>query len=58
MFKKKYTEEEVDAIVNNALQNQREQIAQEQLLNEMQATIDDLKNRVAELEKGTHKTGF
>ena len=55
-FKKKFTEDEVQAIVDNALESQRQQIEDEIRMENLFADVEDLKQRVEILEN--KKAGF
>lgn len=55
-FRKKYTEDEVQAIVDNALESQRQQIEEEVRMENLFADVEDLKERVTILEN--KKVGF
>ena len=55
-FKKKYTEEEVQAIVDNALESQRERIEEEIRMENLFSDVEDLKQRVEVIEN--KKAGF
>lgn len=55
-FKKKYTEEEVQAIVDSALESQRARMEEEIRMEGLFNDVDDLKKRVDVLEN--KKAGF
>ena len=55
-FKKRYTEEEVQAIVESALENQREQMEEEVKMKNLFSDVEELKKRVDILEN--KKAGF
>lgn len=55
-FKKKYTEEEVQAIVDSALESQRARIEEEVRVENLFSDVEDLKKRVDILEN--KKVGF
>lgn len=55
-FRKKYTEDEVQSIVDNALESQRQQIEEEIRMENLFADVEDLKKRVEILEN--KKAGF
>ena len=54
--KKKYTEEEVTTIVNNALDEQRFQMEKEAEMEDIHKKLEDFENRISILEN--KKAGF
>lgn len=55
-FKKKYTEEEVTTIVNNALEEQRLQLEKEAEMEDIHSKLEDFEERISILEN--KKAGF
>ena len=55
-FKKKYTEEEVTRIVNNAMDEQKEKIDRENEMSYIHDKLEEFENRISILED--KKVGF
>ena len=58
MCKKKYSEDEVQEIVSNALDEQAAQFKEQKEKEELNKTINNLIERIEKLEKSVNKVGF